>query len=285
MLKLGSHVGMKAPDYILGSVNEALSYNANALMLYTGAPQNSFRLPIGQLKVQEGIDKWENNGHQKEDIIVHCPYLINLANTTNQEIFETSVKFLKIEIERSKAIGAKYIVLHPGSCLKDTSINGIESVIKGLDIVLENEEGFVLCLETMAGKGSEVGKNFEEIKMIIDGVKRQDLIGVCLDTCHIWDGGYDLNNCDKVLKDFEQIIGLEKLHVIHLNDSKNVLGSHKDRHANIGQGEIGFKTLYNLLHDKRLENKVFILETPYIEDKPPYKKEIEMLQSGIYEEI
>jgi len=285
MVKLGSHVSMKAPDYILGSVLEALDYQANAFMLYTGAPQNSFRLPIEQLKIDGGKKLWLEKGYEMDAVVVHCPYIINLANTTNKEIYDISQTFLKTEIQRTKAIGAKYLVLHPGSCLKDTPENGIKAVIEGLNNVLKDESGFVLCLETMAGKGSEVGRNFNEIKAIIDGVERKDLIGVCLDTCHIWDAGYDLNNYQKVFDEFDQIIGLDCLYVIHVNDSKNILGAHKDRHANLGKGEIGFETLYNIVKYEKLKDKVFILETPYILDKAPYKKEIEMLRSGIYEDI
>ncbi len=275
MIKLGSHVSMAKPDYLLGSVNEALSYNANAMMIYTGAPQNSFRAPIEELKIEEATKLWLENGYSMDDIIVHAPYIINLANTTKPETFEMGKEVLRNELIRSSAIGAKYLVLHPGSSLKDTLENGIDKVVEALNEVLKENFEVKVCLETMAGKGSEIGYRFEHLAQIISKVNYP--LGVCFDTCHTWDSGYDLSNLDLVLKEFDEIIGLDKMHVIHVNDSKNQLGARKDRHANIGQGNIGFKILSEVVHHPLLKGKTMILETPYIDGKAPYKEEIEEL--------
>lgn len=275
MIKLGSHVSMAKPDYLLGSVNEALSYNANAMMIYTGAPQNSFRAPIEELKIEEATKLWLEKGYSMDDIIVHAPYIINLANTTKPETFEMGKEVLRNELIRSSAIGAKYLVLHPGSSLKDTLENGIDKVVEALNDVLKENFEIKVCLETMAGKGSEIGYRFEHLAQIISRVNYP--LGVCFDTCHTWDSGYDLSNLDLVLKEFDEIIGLDKMHVIHVNDSKNQLGARKDRHANIGQGNIGFKILSEVVHHPLLKGKTMILETPYIDGKAPYKAEIEEL--------
>ncbi|MGI6608724.1 MAG: deoxyribonuclease IV [Erysipelotrichaceae bacterium] len=275
MIKLGSHVAMVKPDYLLGSVNEALSYGANAMMIYTGAPQNSYRVPVSNLKIKEAIKIWLGNNNSLDDIIVHAPYIINLANTANSEIFEKSKIILRNELIRSSAIGAKYIVLHPGSSLKDSLENGINKIAEGLNEILKEGFNVTVCLETMAGKGSEIGYRFEHLTEIISRVKYP--LGVCFDTCHTWDSGYNLNGFDQVLKEFDKIIGLEKLYVIHVNDSKNVSGARKDRHANIGKGYIGFENLSYIVHHPLLRGKTMILETPYIDGLPPYKEEIKKL--------
>ncbi|MDI9541177.1 MAG: deoxyribonuclease IV [Bacillota bacterium] len=275
MIKLGSHVSMKKPDYLSGSVNEALSYNANAMMIYTGAPQNSFRVPVENLKIQQARKRWLENGHSMDDLIVHAPYVINLANTAKLETFEMGKRVLRNELIRSSAIGAKYLVLHPGSSLKDTLENGIDKVVEGLNEVLKEGFDVTVCLETMAGKGSEIGYRFEHLAEIISRVDYP--LGVCFDTCHTWDSGYDLNNLDQILEEFDRIIGLDKLHVLHINDSKNVVGARKDRHANIGEGNIGFDILSNVVHHPLLKGKTMILETPYIDGLPPYKEEIKKL--------
>ncbi len=275
MIKLGSHVSMKKPDYLSGSVNEALSYNANAMMIYTGAPQNSFRVPVENLKIQQARKRWLENGHSMDDLIVHAPYVINLANTAKLETFEMGKRVLRNELIRSSAIGAKYLVLHPGSSLKDTLENGIDKVVEGLNEVLKEGFDVTVCLETMAGKGSEIGYRFEHLAEIISRVDYP--LGVCFDTCHTWDSGYDLNNLDQILEEFDRIIGLDKLHVLHINDSKNVVGARKDRHANIGEGNIGFDILSNVVHHPLLKGKTMILETHYIDGLPPYKEEIKKL--------
>lgn len=275
---IGSHVSMSAPDYLLGSVKEALSYDANALMVYTGAPQNTIRKSVSSLKVDEAKKLMEDHHLSMDRMVIHAPYIINLANTVKPETYELAVSFLRQEIDRVQEIGAKYLVLHPGSFVAATLEEGIASIIKGLNEVVKEDDDLVICLETMSGKGSEVGFLFEHIKEILDHVHFPTKYGVCLDTCHIHDAGYDVSSIDDVLKEFDKIIGLDKLYVIHLNDSKNIKGAKKDRHANLGQGEIGFEELYRVAHHPLLEDKIKILETPWIDDQPPYKEEIALLR-------
>lgn len=281
---IGSHVQMKAPDYVLGSVKEALSYNATALMLYTGAPQNTRRVPIENMKIKEAQQLLKENNIPLDHVIVHAPYIINPANSVKPEVGELAVQFLQQEAERTKAIGAKYMVLHPGSFTTTDLQTGINTTIQHLNETTI-PEGVVICLETMAGKGSEIGFQFEQIQEILSNVKQKDNYGVCLDTCHISDAGYDVTDFDKVLDEFDRIIGLDKLHVIHLNDSKNDRGARKDRHANIGQGTLGFKTLCSIAHNPRVENIPKILETPYIDGEAPYKEEIQMLLNNTFKQL
>lgn len=281
---IGSHVQMKAPDYVLGSVKEALSYNANALMLYTGAPQNTKRVPVENMKIQEAQQLLKENNIPLENVIVHAPYIINPANSVKQEVGELAVQFLREEALRTKAIGAKYMVLHPGSFTTTDLQTGIQTTIQHLNET-EIPDGVVICLETMAGKGSEIGYQFEQLATILNNVNQKDNYGVCLDTCHINDAGYDVSHFDEVLDQFDSVIGLNKLHVIHLNDSKNIMGARKDRHANIGQGEIGFETLLSIANNQRVKHIPKILETPYIDSKAPYKEEIEMLRTGNYRNL
>lgn len=279
---LGCHVRMKAPLYVEGSVKEALGYGANALMIYTGAPQNTRRTDIDHLHIPEAKALLKEAGISLEHLIVHAPYIINPANSVKPEVGELAVQFLRSEAERTKAIGARYLILHPGSYTSTDLQTGIRTIITHLNMV-DLPEGITVCLETMAGKGSETGYTFDQIAEILKGLKQKDQYGVCLDTCHIHDAGYEIHDFDAVLDSFEGSIGLERLHVIHLNDSKNVRGSRKDRHANIGLGEIGFETLEAIASNPRIENIPKILETPYIDRKPPYQKEISMLRTGKYE--
>lgn len=282
MLKIGSHVSLKAKEYFLGSVKEALSYGSSALMIYTGAPQNTRRKPVEELKIEEGIELLKEHNIDIEDVVVHAPYIINLGNTVKPEIYQLAVEFLKKEITRVEQIGAKNIVLHPGAHVGEGAKAGLDSIIKGLNEVLEKHQKAIICLETMAGKGSECGRTFEEIKYIIDGVKLNEKLGVCLDTCHINDAGYDLNNVEDILDEFDRVIGLDRIKVLHINDSKNTIGAHKDRHENIGYGTIGFDNLLNVIYNPRLsEDIVRILETPYVDNKtkPPYKEEIAMIRN------
>lgn len=282
MLKIGSHVSLKAKEYFLGSVKEALSYGSSALMIYTGAPQNTRRKPVEELKIEEGIELLKEHNIDIEDVVVHAPYIINLGNTVKPETYQLAVEFLKKEIARVEQIGVKNIVLHPGAHVGEGAKAGLDSIIKGLNEVLEKDQKAIICLETMAGKGSECGRTFEEIKYIIDGVKLKEKLGVCLDTCHINDAGYDLNNVEVILDEFDRVIGLDRIKVLHINDSKNTIGAHKDRHENIGYGTIGFDNLLNVIYNPRLsEDIVRILETPYVDNKtkPPYKEEIAMIRN------
>ena len=282
-MKIGSHVSMSAPDYILGSVKEALSYNANALMLYTGAPQNTRRKPMNQLKIKEAFLLMEQNGIAKSSVIVHAPYIINLANCFKPETFELGVDFLKQEIERVKELEATVLVLHPGSHVKAGEEKGLEKIVEGLDLAMENIGNVQIAIETMAGKGSEIGYDFHHIRYLIDHTKYSEHIKVCMDTCHLHDAGFDLCNFDDVLDSFDEIVGLDRLVCMHINDSKNVRGAKKDRHANIGFGEIGFDVLNKIVHNPRVEDVVKILETPFVNGHAPYKYEIEMLKENTFD--
>ena len=279
MLIIGSHVGYKKDNGLVGSVKEALSYGANTFMFYTGAPQNTKRLPIDLEKVKEAEKLMKENKIDKDKVIVHAPYIINLA-TDDLEKRTFSCNFLKEEI-----FGFHYLVLHPGSHVGIGSIKGINNIIDSLNKVIDENTKVVILLETMAGKGTEIGSSFEEIESIISKIDRKENIGVCLDTCHINDAGYDLNDFDNILDNFDKIIGLDKLKCIHINDSKNIMASHKDRHENIGLGYIGFNNLLNVIYNKKLEDVPKILETPYVDKTyPPYKYEIEMIKAKKFNE-
>ncbi len=283
-IKLGCHVGMAGKEMFLASAKEPASYGANVFMLYTGAPQNTRRKDISELNIEAG---WEYaRQHGIEEIVVHAPYIINLANTVKPETYELAVEFLEKEIIRTAAMRSRIMVLHPGSHVNAGVEAGIAQVIKGLNTVLnQNDDDVYIALETMAGKGSEVGRTFEELKAIYDGVDKKDRLRVCFDTCHVNDAGYDIvNHYDEVFEEFDKVIGLDQIAVFHINDSMNPLGAHKDRHANIDKGSIGYETLHRLVHDERFIDVPKILETPWLAEegsdkktKPPYKEEIEWL--------
>ncbi len=281
MIKIGSHVSLSGKKMLLGSVEESLENGANCLMVYTGAPQNTKRRPIDEFRVNEAKELLAKNNISMDDVIIHAPYIINLANTTKPEVFELAVDFLRQEIKRVEEIGAKYIVLHPGAHVGAGEEAGLDQIIKGLDMVLTKDQTPIICLETMAGKGSELGTSFEQLAYIINNVKLPDKLGVCLDTCHINDAGYDETDFDKILDDFDKIIGLDRLKVIHVNDSKNPIASHKDRHANIGYGTIGFDKLIKIIYNPRIKDLCKILETPFVNDRKdsPYKQEITMIKN------
>jgi deoxyribonuclease-4 len=279
MLYIGSHVSFKSDTGLLGSVEETLSYGANAFMFYTGAPQNTQRSAIDDLKTYEGLKLMQENNMELENVIVHAPYIINLANNTDIKKWEFACNFLRQEINRCNQLGVKYMVLHPGSSVGLDREYAINNIIKGLNNVLIDDDSIVILLETMALKGTEIG-SLNEIKTIIDGVTNKKNIGVCLDTCHLNDAGIDISKFDEFLDEFDKLIGIGKIKCVHVNDSKNELGSHKDRHENIGFGTIGFDNLIGVLYNKRLENIPKILETPYIDKEiPPYKFEIEMIRN------
>ena len=281
---LGSHVSMNSPEFYLGSVKEALSYGSNTFMFYTGAPQNSFRKPLSELKIQEGRQLIKENGLDESKLIVHAPYIINAANYSRPDLYEMSINTIVSELRRTYAFGAKVLVLHPGSHVGMGAENGILALAKALDTVFTCDGTDVkIAIETMSGKGHEIGITFEQVKSIIDQCKFKDRLGVCLDTCHINDAGYDIkNDLDGVIDNFDKVIGLDKLLVVHVNDTKNPIGAHKDRHENIGYGYLGFDVLYRVIHHPRLKGIPMILETPYINEKAPYKQEIAMLRSGKY---
>ena len=284
-LYLGCHVSMSGPDYYLGSVKEALSYEANTFMFYTGAPQNTIRLPLERLKIAEGRALIKESGLDENKIVVHAPYIINIANQLNVDNYEMGKRHLLNEIQRTYAFGPKILVLHPGSHVSTGEENGIDSIVKALNEVLDQDNTDVkIALETMAGKGSEMGTSFEQFKEIISKLNKPERVGICLDTCHINDNDFDVSDIDSILDSFDKILGLDKLLVVHVNDTKNPKGAHKDRHENIGYGYLGFETLNKVVHNPRLEGIPMILETPYYEGNPPYKKEIEMFRKQSFED-
>ena len=275
-LIIGSHVSFNKDTQMIGSIEEALSYKANTFMFYTGAPQNTNRCNIDEQLLEKAKVLLKENNIDINNVVVHAPYIINLANINN---FDFNVNFLKQEIKRVEQLGVKYLVLHPGSHVGLGVENGINNIINALNQVLDDNHSVNICLETMAGKGTELGRTFEELKQIIDGVKHQDKVAVCMDTCHIHDAGYNLNDFNQVLEQFNKIIGLDKLKVLHINDSKNIIGSHKDRHENIGYGTIGFDNLIKVIYHEKLKSIPKILETPYIEKCAPYLFEIDMIRN------
>lgn len=280
---IGCHVKMTAPLFLEGSVKEAIEYGANALMLYTGAPQNTKRRPLEGMRIREARELMQAHEIPMDRMIIHAPYLINPANSVKPEVFELAGEFLYSEVMRTHEIGAVNLVLHPGSYTVTDPETGTDTVIRCLNGLPELPDGVIICLETMAGKGSELGRSFEELAAILERLDRPEHYGVCLDTCHINDAGYDVTDFDGVLDEFDRVIGLDRLRVIHLNDSKNERGARKDRHANIGLGKIGFETLLKVARNPRTADIAKILETPYIGSRPPYAKEIAMLRQGVYE--
>ena len=284
MLKIGSHVSISGKNMFLNSVMEAAGYEANTFMLYTGAPQNTRRKPVEELNIDAGWEAMHQYG--MEEFVVHAPYIINLANTVKPETFQLAVDFLTLEVQRTAAMKSQILILHPGAHVGAGVEAGTAQIIKGLNEVLAESDGCYIALETMAGKGSEIGRTFEELAAIYDGVCHPERLRVCFDTCHTHDAGYDIiNDFDGVIEQFDRILGKDQIAVFHINDSKNPCGAHKDRHANIGQGEIGFDALHAIVHHPDFENIPKILETPYLVDPenpkktyPPYKEEIALLR-------
>lgn len=286
MLLIGSHVSFN-PEQLLSSVKEAISYNANTFMFYTGAPTNTIRKEINPELLKQAQELMNKNGIDISNVICHAPYIINLANNKDPDKWQFSINFLRQEIERCQELGIKTIVLHPGSAVAISKEEGIKNIINALDKILPFSQGVTIALETMAGKGSECGSNIQEITQIINGVSDNQYLGVCLDTCHLNDAGYDMSKFDEFLNEFKKYISVDKIKCVHINDSKNFQSSHKDRHANIGFGTIGFDNILKIVHHPTLIKIPKILETPYIgendEDKnriyPPYKFEINMLKN------
>lgn len=284
---IGSHVSMRGKDMLLGSAKEAYSYGANVMMVYTGAPQNTRRKPIEELNAEIGKKFMAENGIK--EVVVHAPYIINLANTTKEGYIDFAIDFLKEELRRAEAVGATQVVLHPGSHVGAGVDVGLNQIIYGLNQVITKDQTVQIALETMAGKGTELAHTFEELARIIDGVTYNEHLSVTFDTCHVHDAGYDIkNDLSGVLTQFDKTVGLDRIKVLHINDSKNPVGAHKDRHENFGFGEIGFDALMNVIQVPEFKNLPKILETPWIkvEDKvqiAPYKKEIEMIRSGKFD--
>lgn len=288
-MKIGSHVGMSGKEMMLGSAKEAAGYGANTFMLYTGAPQNTRRKEIKELNIEAAWTYMDEHGIG--DIVVHAPYIINLANTVKPETYELAEQFLDSELKRTEAMHSNVMILHPGSHVGAGAEKGIAQIIQGINNVLTKDTEVCIALETMAGKGSEIGRNFEELAQIYDGVKYNDKLRVCFDTCHVHDSGYDLvNDLSGVFTEFDKIIGIHQIAVFHLNDSKNPCGAMKDRHENIGFGSIGFDVFHEIANMKEFENIPKILETPYVKspENPkvsfsPYRHEIEMIKSGKFD--
>ncbi len=293
MIKLGSHVSMNGSEMLLGSVDEALSYGANTFMIYTGAPQNTRRKPIEELNIDLAQRRMDEAGIKPEDIIVHAPYVMNLANPDpTKRAFAQD--FLVSEIERTAAIGAKHIVLHPGAHVKEGADAAIDRIVDGLNKVIERTKDYdvKIALETMAGKGTEVGRTFEELRAIIDGVDHDERLSVCFDTCHTHDAGYDVkDDFDGVIAEFDRIVGKTRIGVFHINDSKNPRGAGKDRHANLGTGHIGFDALNAIIRHPDFTDIPKILETPYVTETDddtkrvyaPYKEEIAMVNADAFD--
>ena len=286
MLLIGSHVSYKNETQLLGSVKEALSYKSNCFMFYTGAPQNTQRGKIDDGITYQAYELMKENSINLENVICHAPYIVNLANDLDYEKYEFAINFLTNELRRCDQLGIKYLVLHPGSQMKIEKSHAIYNIVKGLNMALSTSSNTVILLETMAGKGTELGRSIDELKSIIDNIDNKERIGVCLDTCHLNDSGIDI-----YLNEFDKLIGIDKIKCIHVNDSKNSLGSHKDRHENIGYGTIGFDSLMGVIYNERLESVPKILETPYVNrEYPPYAQEIEMIRnkkfnSNLYQDI
>lgn len=280
---IGSHVSFDSKEQLVKSVKEAISYGANTFMFYTGAPQNTNRCVINDRLTIEAYELMKNNNIDVNNVICHAPYIINLANDNDPSKYDFSINFLKNEVSRLESLGIKYLVLHPGSSVGIERMKALDNIGNALNYVINDETSVTILLETMAGKGTECGKNIEELKYIIDKVNNKKCIGVCLDTCHLNDSGIDLNNIDSYLKEFDNLIGIDKIKCVHINDSKNIVGSHKDRHENIGFGTIGFDTILKVLNNELLTKVPKILETPYVgenKEYPPYKFEIEMLKNN-----
>lgn len=286
MLKIGSHVSISGG--LLGAAKEAHSYNSNTFMIYTGAPQNTRRSPLEKMKIKEGHEFMIANG--LSDFVVHAPYIINLASY-KAHIFQLATDFLTIELERTQAMGSDYLVLHPGAFTDKDIQYGINRIAEGLNTVLTKETKPFICLETMAGKGTEIGRSFEELAQIIEKVDLNEKIGICFDTCHTHDSGYDVvNDFDGVLEEFDKIIGLDRLKVFHINGSLNPQGASKDRHANIGANEdnprgkdhIGKEALKYIVQHPIARNLPIILETPWLDKKTNlYKEEIAFLRGDL----
>ena len=291
MLIIGSHVSFTNKEQMLGSVKEAISYGANTYMIYTGAPQNTKRCEISYDLTLEARNIMYENNIELENLVVHAPYIINLANNENEDKYRFAIEFLKEEIRRANMLGIERLVLHPGSFVNLDLETGISNVINALNEVITHNQTVKLCLETMAGKGTEICYKLQHIKQIMDRVKYKDKVMVCLDTCHLNDAGYDMKDFDSFLDIFDKLIGINKIGCVHINDSKNELGSKKDRHENIGYGTIGFDSLINIIYNKKIENVPKILETPYISNESgnrkytPYKFEIDMIKSKKFKSL
>jgi deoxyribonuclease-4 len=291
MIKIGSHVSF-GKEQLLTSTKEAVSYGANTFMFYTGAPTNTVRKEIEQKYIDEANKLMQENGIDVNDVVCHAPYIVNLGNASDEDKYNFSINFIRNELKRCDAMGITKMVLHPGNATGGLSKQeGLDNIVNAINTILDGTSKCKILLETMAGKGTECGNSKEEIAYMINNINKKDQIGICLDTCHLSDSGVDVTNLDTYLDELEKLINLSYIGCVHVNDSKNEMGAKKDRHANLGDGYIGFDTILSIIYNPRLSHLPFILETPYIGDTddakerlyPPYKYEIEMIRNKKYD--
>ena len=275
MLYIGCHLSASKGFFAMG--NQAKQIGANTFAFFTRNPRGGSAKQVNPEDANKFLESCSNFGK----LVAHAPYTMNPCSA-DEKIREFSKNAMADDLKRMEFIPNNYYNFHPGSHVKQGAEIGIELISKQLNEVLTTEQSTTVLLETMSGKGSEVGRNFEEIRAIIDRVELNNKLGVCLDTCHIWDGGYDIvNNPDGVIEEFDRIIGLNRLKAIHLNDSLNPCGSHKDRHAKIGAGYIGADALVKFINRSELKGLPVILETP--NDMDGYAKEIKFLRENYSE--
>lgn len=272
-MKIGCH--LSASNGFLHMGKEIVSLGGNTFQFFTRNPRGAGARAINQSDIEKFLKFKAENGIGT--ILAHAPYVLNPCSA-NEETRELAVRLFADDIKRMEYIPESYYNFHPGSHLKQGVEKGIEYISEMLNTTLKKEQTTTVLLETMAGKGSEVGSKFEELRMIIDRTKLDEKLGVCLDTCHVYDAGYDIvNNLDGVIAEFDRVIGLERLKAIHLNDSKNPFASHKDRHEKIGEGSIGLDAVKRIINHPKLRNLPFFLETP--NDSEGYAKEITLLKA------
>ncbi len=277
MLKIGCHLSVSKGFYEMGK--DAVKINANTIQFFTRNPRGGSAKPIDENDVEKFLNLAKENNI--ESLLAHAPYTLN-ACAKDESIRKFAKETMEDDLKRMQYFKESMYNFHPGSHVGQGVEIGIKYIVEMLNDILKEEQTTTVLLETMAGKGSEVGRNFEEIKEIIDKVKLDGHLGVCLDTCHIFDGGYDIvSHLDDVLDEFDKVIGLSRLKAIHLNDSLNTLGSHKDRHAKIGEGNIGIDAITRIINHEKLKNLPFFLETP--NELEGYGKEIALLRS-LYKE-
>ncbi len=274
MLTLGCH--LSASKGFLHMGEEAVSIGANTFQFFTRNPRG-FKVKELDVSDCEAFNKyWAENGGGV--IVAHAPYTLN-ACSADPHIRELANMIMSDDLKRLEYVDGVCYNFHPGSHVKQGVEIGTDYIVELLNAIITPHQKTTVLLETMAGKGSEVGRTFEELRAIIDRVEHSEKLGVCLDTCHIFDGGYDIvNDADGVMEQFDRIIGLDRLRAVHLNDSKNPLGSHKDRHELIGKGNIGFEALVSFITRPEIAKLPIVLETP--NDLPGYKAEIEMLRAA-----
>ncbi len=273
MLQIGSHLSASKGYLAMGK--QAVKLGATTFAFFTRNPRGGSAKAIQEQDVAAFLTYAQE--HQIQKIVAHAPYTLNLCSA-DPSIREFAKNTLADDLVRMEYTPHQFYNFHPGSHVKQGVEVGIAQIAEALNAVLKPEQTTTVLLETMAGKGSEVGRTFEELRAILDRVDLQEKMGVCLDTCHVWDGGYDIvDHLDAVLEEFDTVIGLERLHAIHINDSKNPMGSHKDRHEKIGEGTIGLDAMVRIINHPQLRQLPFILETP--NDDAGYAAEIALLRA------